>query len=321
MPSSDDMWTFSQKVPRSLRSGDRFAGRFEILGELGRGGMGVVYRARLLSNGTEVALKIPHGDLPPRALKRMRREAEVTAALNDPGIVRLLEAGEQDGTPYLVNELVNGEALSLEFLRDLPIERAVGHLAAAARAVGAAHRQAVVHRDLKPANFILDEGGRLRVTDFGLAWIHDRKRLTETGELAGTPRYMAPEQVSTQLTIGPPADVWALGVILFELITGASPFQASTVAATVTRIISAEPEPWGAFAKRSARGIEALCRRCLEKNPDRRFPDGLALADALEARISEGLNRPPSRGRWPILLALGIAAFALLGFLAWSLLR
>jgi serine/threonine protein kinase len=210
---------------------------FEILGEIGRGGAGIVYRARHVSLDRLVALKmIPAG---PRLTTEMRRrfhqEARAIARLNHPGIVQVHDVGESSGSPYLVLELVDGQTLARWLgATPRPAVDAARIVTALADAVGYAHRQGVIHRDLKPSNVLLDPAGRCRVTDFGLAKILpaagvDSERLTESGVILGTPSYMAPEQArGSPEEITPAADVYSLGAILYELLTGRPPFLAPT---------------------------------------------------------------------------------------------
>ncbi|MCO5164929.1 MAG: serine/threonine protein kinase [Planctomycetes bacterium] len=184
--------------------------RFLLLGELGRGATGAVYRARDLERGGEVALKVALARPEWVRLQRFLREGEVTAALRHPNIVGIHSMGVADGRPYLAYELVEGARQLDEAARGAPLGRRVELVRDAARALGHAHARGVVHRDVKPANVLVDGAGRVRVADFGLAQALDHERLTVTGALLGTPAYMAPEQLRARRgDVGPPTDVWA----------------------------------------------------------------------------------------------------------------
>ncbi|RMG12231.1 MAG: serine/threonine protein kinase, partial [Planctomycetota bacterium] len=199
--------------------------RYAIEAVLGRGGMGAVYRARERASGRAVALKVATSSLGPVRRRRFRREGMVTAALRHPGIVRVHAAGEAQGVPYLVYELVEG-GCTLEALLDRSsLRQRLGWLRDAARALGYAHARGIVHRDVKPSNLLLDADGRLRVADFGLAAVRGLERITREHVQVGTPVYMAPEQVlGRRSEQGPATDVWALGVILYRSLTGRLPF-------------------------------------------------------------------------------------------------
>jgi len=215
---------------------------YEILGELGRGGMGVVYKARHVALNRLVALKMILSGLHagPQALARFRTEAMAVASLQHPNIVQIYDVGEADGKPYFSLEYVERGSLADRFTGTPLPARAAGQLIETlARAIETAHRRGIVHRDLKPANVLLTAEGVPKITDFGLA-----KRLdldqgqTESGSILGTPSYMAPEQAEGRVReIGPPADVYALGAILYELVTGRHPFRAESAARTVRQVI------------------------------------------------------------------------------------
>jgi eukaryotic-like serine/threonine-protein kinase len=221
---------------------------YEVLGELGRGGMGVVYRARHLRLDRLVALKLLRDGVhaAPDEVARFRHEAEVVARLQHPHIVQIFEVGEYDGRPFLALEFVAGGSLAQRLRGNpLPARQAAGLLETLARAMHVAHQRDVVHRDLKPANVLLTADGTPKVTDFGLA-----KRLdsvagqTQTGVILGTPSYMAPEQAGGKReAVGPLADVYALGAVLYELLTGRPPFKAETPLDTLLLVQSAEPVP------------------------------------------------------------------------------
>jgi serine/threonine-protein kinase len=263
---------------------------YEVLGELGRGGMGVVYQARQRGLNRPVALKMllagPHADPDQRA--RFRAEAEAVARLQHPHIVQIHEVGEADGRPFLSLEFVDGGTLKHRLSgAPRPARESARLVETLARAVHHAHQHGVLHRDLKPANVLLTADGTPKITDFGLA-----KQLpgpegpaagvrTESGAIVGTPNYMAPEQAAGRLKeVGPAADTYALGTILYELLTGRPPFQGETPLDTLQQVVSEEPVP-PAQLRRLPRDLETICLKCLEKQPSRRYASALALADDL----------------------------------------
>jgi serine/threonine protein kinase/tetratricopeptide (TPR) repeat protein len=319
---------------------------YEILGELGRGGMGVVYRARQMSLNRLVALKMilapEHAG--PHQAARFRAEAEAVARLQHPNIVQVHEVGDHDGRPFFSMELVEGATLADRIDgHPQPASEAAGLVEVLARAVQHAHSRGVVHRDLKPANVLLLSGGeRLnaagpKITDFGLA-----KRLdgpaahTQTGTILGSPSYMAPEQTGrSRREVGPAADVYALGAVLYELLTGRPPFRAETPFDTLLQVVHDDPLPPSRLRPRLPRDLETICLKCLEKEPQRRYPTAEALAEDLR-RFLDGkpvVARPLSpvgRGvRWarrrPAVAALVAVGFLILAGLpslaVWSNIR
>ncbi len=282
---------------------------FEILEELGRGGMGVVYKARQINLGRLVALKmvLAGAHAGPAALARIRKEAEAVASLNHPDIVQIHDVGEAGGLPYLSLEFIDGGSLEQQMDgRPQDFTQVVWTIHTLARAIHAAHLQGIVHRDLKPANILLTADGRPKITDFGLARrLGDDSDLTRPGAIVGTPDYMAPEQACGQVhDAGPAIDQHALGAILYELLTGRPPFQAATPADTIEQVRTQEPVPPRWLRPKVPRDLETICLKCLQKEPHRRYPDAGALAIDLE-RFLEGrpiLARPSSAfeqlGRW-----------------------
>src|SRR5437899_2741453 len=283
---------------------------YEILERIGRGGMGVVYRARQLSLNRIVALKvIAAGDwASPAVLARFGREAEAAAKLDHPHIVPIYEVGEHEANPFLVMRFVEGASLA-ERLSDFtgslppPIDRANAHrrqldiarlLALVAHAVHYAHGRGVLHRDLKPSNILLDEQGAPHLTDFGIAKLADEETgLTQTAELLGTPAYMAPEQAAGKRLTGA-ADIYSLGVILYELLTGRRPFEADKPVEMLRKVIEQEP-PHPALVDESVdRDLATISLKCLDKNPARRYASALQLAEDLERwqRCEPILARP-----------------------------
>lgn len=263
--------------------------------EIARGAYGIVHRAADLHLRRDVALKtLRHRDDDPAAVERFEREARIAARLDHPGIVRVFGAGVDDGRPWIAFELVEGPPLR----GPRPVDEARRILARVAEAVAHAHARGVVHRDLKPANILLGADGPV-VADFGIARAPDEPRLTETGELLGTPAYMAPEQLRGEAgRVGPPADVWALGVILFELVTGRLPHDGGSFMELSARVLN-DPAP---EAPGLDPALRVLLARCLAKFPEER-PSAAELARALAAR-------PAGRRPWVLLALPLLLAFA-----------
>jgi eukaryotic-like serine/threonine-protein kinase len=286
---------------------------YQVLGLIGRGGMGVVYKARHLRLRRLVALKmIRSGPLAGvRERARFRAEAEAAARLHHPNIVQIYDVGQQDGRPFVALEYVAGGTLADRLAAGpLPAARAAALVEALARAVAAAHRGGVLHRDLNPTNILLapdpdDPGlGTPKVADFGLA-----KRLgeadegparTRTGAVIGTPSYMAPEQANGRpRDVGPAADVYALGAILYECLTGRPPFRAPSVLETLEQVRTRPPVPPSQLQPGVPRDLETIGLKCLEKDPHRRYPSAQDLAEDLR-RFGDGLPiraRPVPAGR------------------------
>ncbi|HEX8202840.1 MAG TPA: protein kinase, partial [Isosphaeraceae bacterium] len=259
---------------------------YEIHDELGRGGMGIVYKARHVALNRLVALKmaLPGVTVAPEAQERIRLEAEAVAHLQHPNIVQIYEAGSQDGRRYFSLEFVPGGTLARKLGGDpQPSDAAARMVRTLARAVHAAHGRGVVHRDLKPANVLLAEDGTPKIADFGLAKRLDvAEGLSLSGEVKGTPSYMAPEQAAGKTReVGPAADIHALGAILYKMLTGRPPFKAATIEATLAQVIDQEPVPPGRLLPRLPRDVETICLKCLEKDPSRRYATAEALAEDL----------------------------------------
>jgi serine/threonine protein kinase len=284
------------KRPMVRRFGD-----YELLSEVARGGMGVVYKARQISLNRIVAVKmilagqLASGD----DVLRFRVEAEAAANLDHPGIVSIYEVGCHEDQHYFSMGFVEGQSLADRIAEGpLPVDEAVALICQVAEAVQHAHQRNVIHRDLKPANVLLDQSGHARVTDFGLA-----KRtqvdsdLTGTGQILGTPSYMPPEQASgAQTRIDATVDVYSLGAILYSLLTGRPPFQAATPMETLLQVRDRDPVPPRQLNGGVPRDLEIICLKCLRKEPSKRYPTARAMAEDLE-RFRKGrpiLARPAS---------------------------
>ena len=259
---------------------------------LGYGGMGVVYQARHLRLNRPVALKmlLSGAYARPDELERFLREAEAVAGLRHPNIVQVYDVGDADGRPYFTMELVEGGSLAQQIQgAPQPVQKAAALTATLADAVHAAHQSGIVHRDLKPGNVLLTADGTPKVTDFGLARrLEGGGRLTLSGAPMGTPSYMAPEQArGDKEAIGPTADVYALGAILYELLTGRPPFRAATAAETLQQVISQEPAPPSRVNDNVPRDLETICLKCLHKESGRRYPSARDLSEDIR-RFLEG---------------------------------
>src|SRR5256714_1798730 len=262
-------------------------GDYELLEEIGRGGQGVVFRARQKSLNRTVALKvISLGQWASKAhLKRFRLEAEAAAHLEHPGIVPIHEVGERDGQCYFSMKFIEGGQLD-EVVKQTPmsIRQAVELITKVARTVHYAHEHGILHRDIKPGNILLDQKGEPHLTDFGLArLVESESTVTRTLEVLGTPSYMAPEQaVGNNAAVGSVTDVYGLGAVLYQLLTGQPPFAGGTTYETIRLLCDTEPRNPRALNPKIDRDLSTICLKCLEKDPKRRYTSALAQAEDLE---------------------------------------
>lgn len=279
----------------------RYFGDYELLDEIARGGMGIVYRARQLSLNRTVAIKmILSGHLASEAeVKRFRMEAEAAANLDHPNIVPIYEIGEHAGQHYFAMRLVDGENLArriVQFKADL--QAVARFMATVARAVHHAHQRGILHRDLKPSNILADETDAPQVTDFGLAKLLEQdSSLTQSGTPMGTPNFMSPEQAqgnTKQLTTA--SDVFSLGAILYQMLTGIPPFQGETPLDTIRKVVEAEPQRPSQLNPKVDGDLETICLKCLDKDINRRYGSAEALAEDLERWLKQEpiLARPIS---------------------------
>jgi TolB-like protein/Tfp pilus assembly protein PilF/predicted Ser/Thr protein kinase len=314
-------------------------GDYELLEEIGRGGQGVVFRARQKSLNRIVALKvIGLGQWATKAhLKRFRLEAEAAASLDHPCIVPIYEVGERDGQCYFSMKFVEGGQLD-EVVKHTPlsIRQAVELIAKVARSVHYAHEHGILHRDIKPGNILLDANGAPHLTDFGLArLVESESTVTRTREVLGTPSYMAPEQATgnnpTTAGLTSATDVYGLGAVLYQLLTGHPPFAGGTTYETIKLLLETEPRPLRLWNPKVNRDLSTICLKCLEKDPQRRYSSALVLAEDLERwlkhePISARRTGVVGRGKkWlqrnPTLAAvvtLSLALIAAVGVIVWK---
>ncbi len=306
---------------------------YQLESELGRGGMGIVYLARQLKLNRLVALKmILNADHSDASVKqRFLAEAEAIARLQHPGIVQVYEFGTCEGNPYFALEYVNGGSLDKKLAgQPQPPREAADLVEKLAGAVQSAHEQGIIHRDLKPANILLSCGGREptlaipKITDFGLVK-KEGSDMTATGVIMGTPSYMAPEQADSKKAIGPGADVYALGAILYECLTGRPPFKANTPLDTVLQVVNNEPVSLRQLQPKTPRDLQTICLKCLQKEPSKRYRTAAELGDDLRRYLNNEpiqahpVGRVEKLWRWcrkhPAAagLAAGIAALLLIG--------
>ena len=325
----------SEKGPPAARLPREF-GDYELLEEIGRGGQGVVFRAWQRSLNRIVAVKIIGiGQLTTGAhLKRLRREAEAAAKLNHPGIVPVYEVGEHDGTYYFSMRFVEGDCLDEVVGRgSISVREATELIAKIARTVHYAHEHGILHRDIKPGNILLDANGEPHLSDFGLARLVEHgSTVTGSLEVMGTPSYMAPEQaVGNNAAVGRATDVYGLGAVLYELLTGHPPFAGATTYETIHLLLDSEPRQPRLWNRKIDRDLSAVCLKCLEKNPRYRYSSALELAEDLERWLWDEPIRAKRSGfftharKWvqrnPIiaaLITLSVLLAAGLGVMTWE---
>jgi hypothetical protein len=300
-----------------LQEGQVLDGRYRLLDRLGEGGMGSVWVAENVSiKGSEVALKVMHSAFNADAtvVQRFRTEAETTVRIGHPGIVKVFDFGElEDGTPYLVMERLHGESLADRLEREgaLPPRDAASLLCTLLDALEAAHDKDIVHRDLKPENLFLARDGEQvapKILDFGVSKIlgsdAERVKLTRTGALVGTPAYMAPEQAMGDTAVDKRVDLWAMGVILYELVSGRLPYDGQNYNAMLVQIVTGRPRPVTDHVPTLDPALVALIERAMARNPRARFASARAMNDALSAWLgSDGARRslrPPPRNPTPV---------------------
>jgi eukaryotic-like serine/threonine-protein kinase len=313
--------TDTQTPPTPIR---RFS-HFELLEELGRGGMGIVYRARDVGTGRIVALKVlqaHHLEVPDLVL-RFRSEVRAVTSLDHPHVLPVHEVGEYEGIPFFSMKLTTGGSLAQRIGDYLGRPTEIARLMAkVARGVGHAHERGILHRDLKPANILLDAAGEPFVCDFGLAkWLEDDRNLTITSAVLGTPHYIAPEQASGQKGLTTAADIYSLGSIIYELLTARPPFVGQSIIETLRLASEHTPERPSSLVQNIPKDLETICLKCLQREPASRYPSASALATDLENWLDGRpiLARPVSAGeqlwRWakrnPLPAAL-IASVAML---------
>jgi len=270
-----DSTTLADAAPRGAGPSAGAFGHYQIQDELARGGMGVVYRAWDAALSRVVALKVLEGSTGPGdpRLARFLREARTAARLKHPRIVQVHDVGESGGRPYIVMDFVRGRTLRRRLQEGrVTFREGAGLLAQVAEGLAYAHEHGVVHRDVKPENLFLDEKGDANVGDFGLAVeLGTSTRMTVSGQVLGTPAYMAPEQAEgDSARVGPAADVYGVGAVLYEVLTGRPPFQAATVVEVLYQLLHTEVTPPTKANRRVPRDLEVICLKCLERDPTRR---------------------------------------------------
>jgi eukaryotic-like serine/threonine-protein kinase len=324
----------------AIATGTR-VGRYEIRSLLGAGGMGEVYRARDPKLNREVAIKVLPAafSADPERLRRFEQEAQAAGALNHPNILAIYDVATDEGAPYVVSELLEGETLR-ERLKGaaLPARKALDYALQIARGLAAAHEKGIVHRDLKPENLFLTKEGRIKILDFGLAKLIEprgsgeapaelptRPLNTDPGTVMGTAGYMSPEQVRGQ-PVDHRSDIFSLGVILYEMLAGERPFRGESAVETLNAILKEDPPELSAGSNPIAPALERIIRHCLEKHPDERFQAARDLAFAIEAlsgysgRARQGSTLLPCRnGRKAVSVSPGLSQAFCCWFLLWRL--
>ncbi len=308
---ADPIRDFSQDLFQAVGPGQKvsYIGNYELLEEVARGGMGVVYKARQTTLGRIVAVKmILTGRLAnEQDVQRFQSEAQAAASLQHPNIVAIHEVGQHEGWHYFSMDYVEGRDLSAILRENLPTAKKAAHIIRQiAQAIHYAHLQGILHRDLKPSNILIDQHEQVRITDFGLAMrVEDDRGLTQTGQILGTPSYMPPEQAQCNRgLIGPTSDVYALGAVLYECLSGRPPFRADSVVQTLEQVIHTEAVSPRTLNASIPRDLETVCLKCLEKEPHRRYATAQLLADDLgrfvrgEPVLALPISRVARSRRW-----------------------
>ncbi|MDP9004744.1 MAG: protein kinase [Verrucomicrobiota bacterium] len=324
-----DPTPFAPRGPSPKAAGHVFGG-YEVEAEVGRGGMGVVYRARQQKLNRTVALKMLTGHYGPDELTRFLAEAETAAGLHHTNIVHIYDVGENGGAPFYSMEFIETGSLADRLRKGiLPVREAVQLLISIARALQFAHRNGVIHRDMKPANVLLDPEGVPKVTDFGIAKrLASDSALTLSGVIIGTPTYMAPEQAKgTSRNVGAAADIYALGAILYELLAGRPPFLAEESETTLThRVITEVPVSPAFHIPSVPRDLERICLKCLQKEPGDRYSSAAALAEDLQRFLDDKpiLARTQTRfkkARRKLVPLIAVITAIVLGFVLFQIFR
>lgn len=284
-------FTQAENSSASAAISGRTLGEYELLEEIGRGGMGVVYKARQKRLNRLVAVKlIRSGELATeREVKRFKFEAESAAKLDHSGIVPVHDFSQHQGHWYLAMGLVTGKSLDARLNgRPLPSRDAAQLALAVAEAVEHAHQAGIVHRDIKPSNILIDESGRPKITDFGLAkQLDGEASLTASGQILGTPNYMSPEQANGQAAqVGPRSDVYSLGAVLYTMLTGAPPFRHANPLDVLLMVRDQPPAPPRNLNSNVDRDVEAICLKCLEKDPSARYGSMRELANDMRRYLT-----------------------------------
>lgn len=315
-------------------------GQYEICSPLGAGGMGEVYRAHDTRLDRDVAIKVlpEYVSSDPERLRRFEQEARATAALNHPNILAVYQMATQDGVSYLVEELLDGETLRERLRRGpIPLRKAIDYSGQIAHGLAAAHDKGIVHRDLKPENLFVTKDGRVKILDFGLAKVHAKpaaaadgrtvtiEEQTDPGTVLGTVGYMSPEQVRGE-NADSRSDIFALGTILYEMLTGKTAFRKPTKADTISAILNEEPPSLSQVSASTPPGLQRVVHRCLEKNPEQRFHSSHDLAFALEAlsdssspSVSAVQGATRKRWWWPAAVIVALILAAIGSAIYWSL--
>ncbi|HEX9038933.1 MAG TPA: protein kinase [Ktedonobacterales bacterium] len=282
-----------------MEPSDLISGRYRLGEPIGRGGMATIYRAtdeHMMDRPVAVKVLREVYSSDPKFVTRFQREARAASALQHPNIVQVFDYGQSGDAYYIVMEFIDGMDLRRYLKRRgvLPIERGVQIARDVALGLGAAHRRGIVHRDVKPQNIMLNDEGVVKLTDFGIASMYkdaDAERLTTTGMTLGTVQYYAPEQAQGEI-VRPSADIYALGIVMYEMLTGQTPFDGDTPVAVAMKHIQEIPEPPSALNPRIPPALERIIMRCLEKDPQARFRDGDTLAAALDNFLRAPARRP-----------------------------